>query len=234
MPQSWVVPTLTACPEDRSTLRPRKNLTALVALVVTTGALLAGCSASADWTQPHPAPTPVGALGRGFLPQASPSPQATISPTPGSWSDVTPSAGYRVVLLSAGQDAPTLTLVSAVREWAETSGVDLRTVAADENHIDGIVEAMDMNPDLIISAGDELLEALALVTASHLEQNFLVMGAAIAEPTYNVTAANWTGAGGGASAFDPASFTPERSASAVRAGVASILHDQTGVVLWLD
>ena len=215
-------------------MRPRKNFAAVLALATATVILLAGCSTAADWTQPHPAPTPVGALRDGFLPQTSPSPQATISPTAGSWLDVTPSAGYRVVLLTAGQDAPTLTLVSAISEWADDSKIDLRTVAAEENHIDGIVEAMELNPDLIISAGDELLEALALVTASHLEQNFLVVGAAIAEPTYNVTAANWTGAAGGASAFEASSFTPERAASAVRAGVASILHDQTGVVLWIE
>jgi hypothetical protein len=226
--------TLPDPPEERSLLRPRKKFVALLAVATTTVILLAGCSADADWTKPHPAPMPVGALRDGFLPSSSPSPQATIEPKADSWVDVNPSAGYRVVLLTAGRDAPTLTLVSAVREWAEAEDVDLRTVTADENHIDGIVEAMELNPDLIVSAGGDLVDALSLVTASHLDQNFLVVGAALAEPTYNVTAVDWTGAAGGTSALEPDSYTPERSESAVRAGVASILHDQTGVVLWLD
>jgi len=34
-----------------------------------------------------------------------------------------------------------------------------------------------------------LVDALALVTASHLDQKFLVVGAQLPEPTVNVTAA---------------------------------------------
>ena len=43
--------------------------------------------------------------------------------------------------------------------------------------------AMDLNPDLVISAGNELVDPLALVTANHLDQQFLVVGAELAEPT---------------------------------------------------
>jgi len=39
---------------------------------------------------------------------------------------------------------------------------------------------------------------------------------------------------GASSNFDPASFTRERCADAVRAGVAFVLLGQTGVVLWID
>ena len=39
--------------------------------------------------------------------------------------------------------------------------------------VDGIVEAMDLTPDLVICAGNALLDALALVTASHLNQQYL-------------------------------------------------------------
>jgi hypothetical protein len=52
--------------------------------------------------------------------------------------------------------------------------------------VDGIVEAMDRAPDLVICAGSALVDALALVTASHLNQQFLVVGAQLPEPTVNV------------------------------------------------
>ena len=66
------------------------------------------------------------------------------------------------------------------------------------------------------------------------------MGAELAEPTGNVTAVDWTGASfrgeglGASSAYDPASFTAERCAAAIRAGVAAVLNDLTGIVIWLD
>ena len=40
--------------------------------------LAGGCGSSDDWSQPHPKPTAVGALGPGFFdPTAPPAPEAT-------------------------------------------------------------------------------------------------------------------------------------------------------------
>jgi len=107
--------------------------------------------------------------------------------------------------------------------------------------LDGIVEAMDLRPDLVICAGNALVDALALVTASHLDQQFLVVGAQLPEPTVNVTAAIWRGASSRgwevpnmALSFDQDAFTPEHAGAAIRAGVASVLSDLTGIVIWLD
>jgi hypothetical protein len=97
-----------------------------------------------------------------------------------------------------------------------------------------------MGPDLIVSAGNDLVDPLALVTASHLAQQFLVVGAELAEPTQNVTAVDWSGASfrgeglGMSSTYDPDSFTAERCAAAIRAGVAAVLTELTGIVVWLD
>ena len=218
-------------------LRPRS-----LALVAVTVALLAACG-TGDWSGSHPEPTAVGTLGAGFSdPSAPPSPEATISPEPGSWADVRPSAGYRVVLLTAGDDAPTRALVSAVTSWADDEDVDLRTVAATgtADLVPSITEAMDLQPDLIVSAGNDLVDPLALVSANHLDQQFLAIGAEVAEPTHNVTAVDWTGASfrgeglGASSTYDPDSFTAQRCAAAVRAGVAAVLNDLTGIVVWLD
>jgi hypothetical protein len=211
--------------------------------VFVTAVLIGGCGAGDDWSEPHAKPTAVGTLGPGFVdPSAPPAPEAAIRPRPGSWDAVHPADGYRVVLLSAGQDAATKSLVAAITKWAEQEDVSLKTVTAADpgEHIARITQAMDLEPDLIISAGNALVDPLALVTANHLDQQFLVVGAQLAEPTENVTAADWTGASfrgeglGMPSAYDPATFTHERIGRAVRAGVAAVLNDITGIVIQLD
>ncbi|WP_410675251.1 hypothetical protein [Amycolatopsis sp. cmx-4-68] len=202
--------------------------------------LAAACGSADDWSAPHPAPGPIGALGPGFV-TSSPTPEATITPSPGSWDGVRPSPGYRVVLLTAGDDQPTRTLAAAVTDWARQEGVSVKTVTAPDpgRFTESIGEAVQLAPDLIITAGKDLVDALALVTAGHLDRQFLVLGAELAEPTANVTAANWPGASfrgeglGTSTGYDPASFTPARAAAAVRAGVASVLSGLTGIVIRL-
>jgi hypothetical protein len=211
-------------------------------VTVVTAALVSGCGSSRDSSAPHAKPTAVGTLGPGFIdPTAPPAPEATITPRPGSWDRVHPSKGYRVVLLTAGKDLPTRTLVGAVTSWAEQEHVSLKTVVATgpDQFIPRISRAIDLAPDLVICAGNRLVDPLALVTPSHLDQQFLVIGAELAEPTANVTAADWAGASfrgeglGMPSAYDPATFTRERAGRAVRAGVAAVLNDLTGIVIQL-
>jgi hypothetical protein len=218
-------------------LSPRHGCVLLAAL-----ALLAGCGGD-DWSKPRPRPIAVGALGEGFIdPEKPPAPEATVEPRPGSWDDVHPPKGYRVVLLTAGTDGPTKTLAGAVRAWADAEDVSLRTVTTTgpADHVDSITRAMRFKPDLIVCAGNALVDALALVTASHLDQQFLIVGAEVAEPTHNVTAADWPGASfrgeglGMPEDYDPASFTHERAGRAIRAGVAAVLNGITGIVLRLD
>ena len=104
-----------------------RSLMRLVAALAAVAAVATGCgSRSDDWTQPHPMPTAVGALGAGFVdPSAAPTPEGTVTPKPGSWNDVHPSKGYRVVLLTAGSDAPTKALIKAVGDWAGQEKVSL-------------------------------------------------------------------------------------------------------------
>ncbi|MCL2089915.1 MAG: hypothetical protein FWH11_01600 [Micrococcales bacterium] len=210
---------------------------ALGAAVVAT--LLAGCAD--PWDTPRTGPSASGSLGAGFVPDQTPSPAATVVPAPGSWDGIVPTSGYRVVLLTYGDDEPTRNLVAAVAAWADTHGADLRTVRADgpDDLVAAVVRALDLHPDLVVSAGDALVDPLALVTPSHLDQQFLVLGAELAEPTHNVTAVDWTGAGfrgeglSVPSAYDPASFTPDRCAEAVQVGAAAVLGGQGGYVYWI-
>jgi hypothetical protein len=215
------------------------------------GSLLAGCTASEatpDATSAADASSlgtlgSVGELGPGFYDAATPpAPESTISPAPGSWSAVHPPEGYSVVLLTHGDDAQTRTLESAVRTWAADEGVALQTLvpASDDTLLSTTTQAIERKPDLIISVGNGMVDALAAITPSTLSQLFLVVGAELAEPTSNVTAVDWTGAGyrgeglGTPTDYDPATFTPERADRALRAGVAAVLHDYTGIVLWVD
>jgi hypothetical protein len=220
-------------------LRPR--LWPAIALAAAAVALT-GCHSANDWTRPHAAPTPVGRLGSGFTgPVSTPTPEATITPQPGSWDAVHPSKGYRVVLLTAGRDRPTQALVTAVKAWAKDEHVDLRTVVAANAPalVPSITKAIAMDPDLIVSAGNDLIDAITVVTANHLDQQFLTVGAEVAEPTKNVTAVDWSGASyrgeglGMSSTYDPATFTAARCDDAIRAGVAAVLNNLTGIVVWL-
>ncbi|WP_406145073.1 hypothetical protein [Streptomyces sp. NBC_01012] len=216
----------------------------LAAVLVMAAALLAGCaSGDDDWSQRRPSPSAVGALGAGFIGQdTSPAPESTVTPRPGSWSEVRPAAGTRVVLLGAGGDRPTKTLVKAVKAWADEADVDLRTETAsdDTDLLPAVIRAIDLHPDLVISVGNDLIDPLTTVSPSHLSQDFLVVGAELAEPTENVTAVDWSGASyrgeglGMSSTYDPASFTDARCAAAVRAGTAAVLTGHTGIVVWLD
>ena len=217
----------------------RRLRIAIASLVLLMVAMLAtGCSD--PWQRPHASPSAVGEPGAGFLPEGTPGPESTVTPSPGSWSDVRPSAGYRVVLVSGGDDDQTRVLTAGVQEWAKDERVDLRTVKATGDPIDDISRAIDLGPDLIVSAGNGVIDALALITASHLDQDFLIIGAEVAEPTHNVTAVCWEGAsfrGEGlpmASAYDPDSFTPERVGRAMRAGTTAVLTGTTGIIVWID
>ena len=218
-----------------------RHAAALVAAA--TLAVLSGCAFPGSTSKAHAERRPIGALGSGFIdPTRPPAPEATIRPRPGSWDAVRPPHGYRVVLLTAGHDQATTTLVTAVRQWARAERVRLVTVATTApKAVDGIVQAIDMRPDLVVCAGHVLVDALALVTASYLDQQFLVVGAQLPEPTVNVTAAIWRGASSRgsevpdmASSFDHDAFTPREAGQAIRAGVASVLHDITGIVISLD
>ncbi len=223
-------------------MRPRSATARAAVTIVLAAALLAGCG-GADWSTPHDGPLAVGTLGPDFLaPGETPSPEATIAPAAGSWGGIAPREGYRVVLVTAGGTEPTRTLVTAVQDWAEAGEVDLRTIEVTDSAdlVPTLADVVGMGADLVISAGDDLVDPLALITASHLDQQFLVLGAEVGEPTANVTAVGWTGASfrgegvAAASEPDPATFTPDRCAAAVRAGVAAVLAGRTGYVLWID
>lgn len=205
---------------------------------------MTGCTGTAapSPSEADATPTSIGPLGDGFLSGTTPTPEATVNPEAGSWEGVEPPTGYRVVLISAGEDSATNTLVSAVTEWAASRNVDLvKLTALDDDGVETQINAaVELAPDLVVGAGSGIVDVFALLTPQHLGQQFLAVGAELAEPTGNATAVVWEGAtfrGSGLSSDDerdPAAVTPERASEAISAGVASVLHGLTGIVLHLE
>lgn len=224
---------------------PRRPLLLCTTALLATLALGA-CSSDggpAAWA-PSQAPQATGTLGAGFWnPSQPPTAEATITPSPGSWDDVRPKPGFRVALVIDGvpsaADPQVKVLRNAIQSWAGSVAAHVTEFTARKvpDYVLDIQAAIDAKPDLVISIGDGLADPMALVTATNLETQFLIVGAEIAEPTSNVTAADWVGASfrgeglGLPETYDPASFTPERAGRAVRAGVAAVLSGLTGIVV---
>lgn len=222
-------------------------------LAVCLAGTLAACSATTR-TDVKPDATPTSAttssavLGAGFYdPSHPPAPEGTITPSPGSWDKVVPPRGYTAVLIGSGDDAITRALAAGVRSWAKAEGVRLTTVPQrshteriDTDHIDTVYAAIARHPDVVISVGNAMIDPVAAVSPSHLKQQFLVVGGELAEPTDNVTAADWEGATfkgeglGQPAGYDPKSFTAERIGRALRAGIAAVLAGVTGIVVRVD
>ncbi|MWB97938.1 BMP family ABC transporter substrate-binding protein [Agromyces seonyuensis] len=192
--------------------------------------LLAGCA-----TTPS-AGSAEALLGGG----PSPSPEATVEPPAGSWNGVTPPEGYRAVLVVAGDDPATTTIAAAVEGWAVDHEVEIDRLDADDDTqvLARLEEADGLDADLVIGAGAGVVDEFSYATAQRLDQQFLVVGAQLGEPTRNVTAVVWPGAtfrGTGITddEQDAAAVTPEAAGDAVDAGVASVLAGLTGIVLAL-
>jgi hypothetical protein len=204
-----------------------------VCAVVLAACLLAGCAA---------APDDLSEQRSAFLGGAdTPAPESTIAPSPGAWDGIPAAEGYRVVVIHAEGDPTADTLVSAVHSWAATSGAEVDDVAAatPDDVETAITVVAAETPDLIVGAGAGTVDVFSLVTAQFLDQQFLVLGAQLPEPTANVTAVVWPGAGFRGTGITPddatvdGAVTPERASAAVEAGYASIRLGVTGVVVSL-
>jgi hypothetical protein len=173
-----------------------------------------------------------------------------IRPEPETWTHVRPDATYRVLLLATGKDAKTAydpqvaILVNAVRKWAQAEDrvkLKVRYLHDADTFVDGIDHAAKSHrADLIITAGNSLVDPVAAVSANYAgynPQQFLVLGAEVAEPTVNIAASDWKGSaylGEGldqALYYDPKAVTAPRAYAALRAGVAAILAGYTSAIV---
>lgn len=220
-----------------------RALIAGLALSVVLSVALSGCAAGPTGVSVDPGdPAAVrAALGDDFLGgNTSPSPEAVVTPAPGSWDGIEPRSGYRVAVLTVAGDPDRGVLTSALSAWAAEHGVQLSELVAQDDAAIEELAVGAVGTDLIIGAGSGVVDELSRMTPQHLDQNFLIVAAELPEPTANVTSVVWDGAsfrGSGISAEGDlvvGAVTSERVASAVSAGVASVLAEHTGIVLYLD
>ncbi|MGY2873298.1 hypothetical protein ACVW00_000488 [Marmoricola sp. URHA0025 HA25] len=205
-----------------------------------------------DWSAPHSAPRADGHLAEGFNAPDLDSYYSSqvINPDPETWDKVRPASDYRVLVLAAGKDANTAQtpqvaiLVGAVKRWAKADArVKLKVRYLDDPH--AFVQDIDNaakgdHADVIVTAGNSLVDPVAAVSANYAgdeRQQFLVLGAEVAEPTINIAATDWTGSaylGEGLDeslSYDPAAVTAPRAYAALRAGVAAVLSGYTSVIV---
>lgn len=230
----------------------RAAIAAVLAVVAVAVVLLSTRTDAMDWSSPHPVPHAEGRLGPGFH-----APDVTtyysgqvVHPDPETWTQVRPTGDYRVLVLASGKDAHTpkdpqvAVLVAAVDTWARKEDrvrLKVRYLADPHAFIQEIDDAAKHDhADLIVTAGNALVEPVAAVSANYAgedPQQFLVLGAEVAEPTANIAATDWTGSaylGEGldeALYYDPAAVTAPRAYAALRAGVAAVLSGYTSVIV---
>lgn len=196
-------------------------------------ALLSGCSAP----EVDGAPGPTGAAY-----ETVPEPGRTIEATPPA--SLSGLEGHLIAVVVPDASASSEALLSAARDVVSAGGGDLQEFAAAEGAADpvgaALDRALDVEPDVVVGLGDGAVDVFGFESAQRLDQQFLVVGAQLAEPTDNVTAVVWDGATSRGAAAGPdgdlvaASITEQRGAAAFRAGLASIQDETTGVVLYLD
>lgn len=198
-------------------------LAAAVALVTT----LAGCV-------PDASPEPPSAESPSAAPEVVPAPGRTVEATPSAVADLT---GYRLAVVVPDDSSASDALLTAAREFAASSGADLVEFAAaaagDDPVGEAFAEAVAADADVVVGLGEAVVAVFDFETGKILDQEVLVVGGQLAEPTENVTAVIWPGA----TAREPAdaeSITVERGVAALTAGVMSVRDGVTGVVLSLD
>lgn len=225
-----------------------------VAALIVVGSLLNACAVAEPSTHaPDPRSTTraaesgsadqPGAGIRDFLGNAIPNPEATITPAQNSWDAAPVPAGLMATVISADHDSGTLVLLDAVRAWGaeHQARVTVLDASSAEAMTAAFTDALVESPDIVIGVGSGVVDVFALETAQFLDQQFLVLGAQLAEPTENVTAVIWPGAsfrGTGISEADAdadadAAVTAERARDAVAAGVAAMIWDLGGIVIQL-
>ncbi|WP_156316481.1 hypothetical protein [Leucobacter japonicus] len=210
-----------------------------VALALATALALGvtGCSSAADTRGAQTSDTVVAAQtsAHGTATESALAPGATLDAR--SLGQIPEStADWHVVVISSGDTDSQIVSDALLRLAPEhLASVDVRTTdRADESlaHLLGD-PATTARPDLIVGIGPATAGAFDLLSAANLDQQFLMLGTQLAEPTDNVTAAVWPGADERAVFADraPSFFaTPADADTAVRAGITAAATGWNGFV----
>jgi hypothetical protein len=111
--------------------------------------------------------------------------------------------------------------------------VEFQAAAAGDDPVgDAFDQATGAHADVVVGLGDGILDVFDFETGKLLDQQFLIVGGQLAEPTHNVTAVIWPGATS-REPGDVGSVTESRGVDALGAGVESIRDGLSGIVLRL-
>jgi hypothetical protein len=192
---------------------PPVHRASALALLVALGLALTGCVAAAD--------------------EALPAPGRTIEASAPGVEDL---SDYRIAVVVPDDSDESQTLLAAAQEFAATSGAELEEFQAapegDDPVGDALLQASGAGADVVVGLGAGVVGVFDFETGKSLDQEFLVVGGQLAEPTENVTAVIWPGA----TSREPAqeeSVTMTRGVDALGAGIASIRDGVSGTVLRL-
>ncbi len=182
-------------------------------------------------------------------PAAEPAGASTVVPEPGRTIEATPPGtapamtGYRIAVVHP-PTAEANRLLQGVLALADDAGASIQTYdaasTAESDVAQALSDATADQPDLVVGVGADVVDTFSYDTAQMLDQQFLLIGAQLAEPTQNVTAVIWEGATSRGSAAAPdadlssESATVEVAERATASGMASIRDGVTGVVLHLS
>lgn len=209
-----------------TTPRPVRRAASLAVIAALAVALTACVDLSGG-----PSTAPSASVGTSS--EVLPAPGRTIAASPSAVADLT---GYRIAAVVPDDSEPSQMLLAAAREFAADSGADLVEFVAgtgDDPVGEAFAGAVGADADVVIGLGESVVGVFDFETGKILDQEVLVVGGQLAEPTENVTAVIWPGA----TAREPAdeeSVTIERGVEALTVGLASIRGGETGVVLSLD
>ncbi|RWZ68162.1 hypothetical protein ELQ92_02695 [Labedella populi] len=174
-------------------------------------------------------------------PPVAPSSASEVVPVPGRTIPAVPPAvpdlrGYRIAVVVPDDSSASDTLLSSARAFASTSGAELVEFAADTEGDDPVGDAfaaaIGADADVVVGLGEGVIGVFDFETGKILDQEVLVIGGQLAEPTGNVTAVIWPGATA-REPTDDESVTVARGIDALSAGIMSIRDGVTGVVLSL-
>ena len=150
--------------------------------------------------------------------------------------------GVRIAVVVPDEGATSRALQEGLRGFAEVNGLVVEEFVAtgDAASVDAaFAQALEAEPHIVVGLGAGAVDVFAYNSSQWLDQDFLLLGAQVAEPTSNVAAVIWEGAtsrGSGAPAdgdLDDTAITPSRAAEAVSVGLATVMSGESGIVLHL-
>lgn len=212
-------------------------ISSLAAAIVAVG-VLSGCGAGGD--RGSDTGEPSAQVDAAY--EVVPEPGRIIDVRPGEVVPASSLAGYRMAIVGDGSPS-SVVLLDAARGLAAQMGAELIEVIAETPDEPGVSEAFEQalaeEADVVVGLGERTVDVFSFETAQWLEQQFLIVGAQLAEPTANVTAVIWDGAtsrGSAASAdgaLDASALTPDLATAAMMTGIERVRAGATGVVLRL-